>query len=161
MRSRLAKKNPNKSRPREKNGRWKGEDASYWAKHRRVDRLRGKPKRCEWCGLDDPERQYQWANLTGNYDDADDYVRLCVRCHRNYDVRHRITHCPRGHLYDEANTYNQPNGERLCRTCRRERLKAYRQKNLVRLKEYDRQRAKKKKSPPVMPSSLSKGADTP
>lgn len=29
------------------------------------------------------------------------------------------THCPKGHLYDEANTYVTPKGKRMCRTCRR------------------------------------------
>lgn len=32
------------------------------------------------------------------------------------------THCPRGHVYDELNTYRTPgSGHRLCRTCRTER----------------------------------------
>jgi HNH endonuclease len=30
----------------------------------------------------------------------------------------RKTHCPRWHLYDEANTYRNPKGYRRCRTCR-------------------------------------------
>lgn len=29
------------------------------------------------------------------------------------------THCYRGHLYDEANTYWTPSNTRMCRTCRR------------------------------------------
>ena len=34
----------------------------------------------------------------------------------------RKTHCLRGHLYDEENTYYHPSGKRrTCRTCRRER----------------------------------------
>lgn len=31
----------------------------------------------------------------------------------------RKTHCPRGHPYDEANTYRQRNGGRVCRACGR------------------------------------------
>jgi hypothetical protein len=31
------------------------------------------------------------------------------------------THCPKNHEYTEANTYNHPNGSRVCRTCKRER----------------------------------------
>jgi hypothetical protein len=31
------------------------------------------------------------------------------------------THCPKGHPYDEANTYVAPSGKRMCRTCRRQR----------------------------------------
>lgn len=29
------------------------------------------------------------------------------------------THCPRGHAYDEANTYTNPQGRRNCRACAR------------------------------------------
>lgn len=39
------------------------------------------------------------------------------------------THCPKGHPYDEANTYHLPNGGRVCRQCRNEKtLAAYHQK---------------------------------
>jgi hypothetical protein len=31
------------------------------------------------------------------------------------------THCPKNHEYTEENTYNHPNGSRVCRTCKRER----------------------------------------
>lgn len=41
--------------------------------------------------------------------------------------RSRRTHCPRGHLFDRANTYVRPdNGRQQCRTCARERQKAHR-----------------------------------
>jgi HNH endonuclease len=33
------------------------------------------------------------------------------------------THCPRGHAYDETNTYMNPRGQRLCRTCGRDRMR--------------------------------------
>lgn len=36
------------------------------------------------------------------------------------------THCPRGHAYDEANTYINPRNQRLCRTCGRDRMRARR-----------------------------------
>lgn len=37
-------------------------------------------------------------------------------------ARHRaVTHCPRGHEYDETNTYTRPNGSRQCRACARVR----------------------------------------
>jgi hypothetical protein len=31
----------------------------------------------------------EWANLTGNYADIDDYERMCVLCHRNFDAARR------------------------------------------------------------------------
>lgn len=30
----------------------------------------------------------------------------------------RKTHCPKGHPYDEVNTYIDPKGKRRCRICR-------------------------------------------
>jgi group I intron endonuclease len=33
-----------------------------------------------------------------------------------------ITHCPRGHPYDEANTYFSKKGKRICRACNAERV---------------------------------------
>jgi hypothetical protein len=32
-----------------------------------------------------------------------------------------VTHCKRGHPFDEANTYVRADGERNCRTCQRDR----------------------------------------
>lgn len=38
-----------------------------------------------------------------------------------------ITHCPKGHLYDEKNTYRNAKGHRTCRKCRADRqLASYR-----------------------------------
>ncbi len=39
--------------------------------------------------------------------------------------RLRVTHCIRGHLLDEANTYVSPQGHRKCRTCGRENAARY------------------------------------
>jgi len=35
----------------------------------------------------------------------------------------RVTRCPQGHVYDEANTYYKKGGGRLCRVCTRERMR--------------------------------------
>lgn len=67
------------------NPRWKGAAAKYNALHRRVEVQRGKPSRCMRCGFDDPAARYEWANLTGQYDDLSDYERMCVPCHRRFD----------------------------------------------------------------------------
>jgi hypothetical protein len=39
--------------------------------------------------------------------------------------RLRVTHCIRGHLLDEGNTYLSPQGHRKCRTCGRENAARY------------------------------------
>lgn len=71
------------------NHAWKGDDAGYQACHLRVEQRRGKPMRCDRCGTTDPARSYDWANLTGNYPDPDDYERMCRSCHRRYDNARR------------------------------------------------------------------------
>lgn len=40
------------------------------------------------------------------------------------DKERRKTHCPKGHPYDEVNTYVTPAGHRQCRTCRDRRLRS-------------------------------------
>lgn len=74
-----------------RNRAWKADAAGYQAMHLRVDSLRGKPKRCEQCGIDDENKIYDWANLTGRYNDPFDFARLCRSCHRLMDNRKRKT----------------------------------------------------------------------
>jgi hypothetical protein len=69
------------------NSSWKGQDATYTAFHLRVQVARGKPSRCSAC--DCTEGRFEWANLTGDYADVNDYIRLCTRCHRRFDARIR------------------------------------------------------------------------
>ena len=33
------------------------------------------------------DKNYDWANLTGHYDDPNDYKRMCRSCHWKYDER--------------------------------------------------------------------------
>lgn len=44
-------------------------------------------------------------------------VRFCKICADQ--PRHRAEHCPKGHPYDELNTWIGKNGDRACRTCAR------------------------------------------
>lgn len=69
------------------NHAWKGNDASYACFHKRVHRLKGMPKKCEECGTEDESRSYDWANLTGKYNNPDDYKRMCRSCHWKYDKK--------------------------------------------------------------------------
>lgn len=81
IKSRVAFKRNQKG---ENNSYWKGSEATYAALHYRVEAKRGKPHFCEACGIIGAKR-YEWANLTGNYEDVMDYARMCISCHRKYD----------------------------------------------------------------------------
>lgn len=74
---------------RHRNHMWKGDEAGYKALHLRVKAERGRPSRCGACEEDDPNGRYEWANLTGDYANVYDYVRLCVTCHRRVDAHRR------------------------------------------------------------------------
>lgn len=72
------------------NSTWKGNRAGYAALHKRVEATRGKPSICERCGSNgDTDTIYEWANLTGIYEDVGDYERMCRSCHRRYDNSRR------------------------------------------------------------------------
>lgn len=71
-----------------KNHMWKGGDASYKAFHQRMYKSKGQPKTCEVCGSTGGRKTYDWANLTGKYDDPKDYKRMCRSCHSKYDIKH-------------------------------------------------------------------------
>jgi hypothetical protein len=68
---------------------WKGDQVGYRAAHSRVSRTRGRPQHCTRCQTTDPSKIYDWANLTGNYPDPDDYARMCRSCHVIFDRARR------------------------------------------------------------------------
>ena len=67
---------------------WKGDNATYGSIHDWVDRWKGKPDTCEMCGTSGlTKQQIHWANIDHEYRRVlDDYIRLCVSCHRYYDI---------------------------------------------------------------------------
>ena len=67
------------------NHTWSGDNPSYSAAHRRLIRKFGKPKKCEVCGSENQEKFYDWASLTGDYNNFDDYKRMCRSCHWKLD----------------------------------------------------------------------------
>ena len=71
----------------ENNGMWKGDSASYHAKHIWVRNHYGKPNLCENC-LTTEKRMYHWANISGTHQrERSDWLRLCVPCHKRHDVK--------------------------------------------------------------------------
>ena len=73
------------ARDLENNQAWRGTEASYGSKHKRIYNHRGKPDHCTRCGRNDPGTRYEWANLTGDYDDINDFAMMCKPCHHAYD----------------------------------------------------------------------------
>jgi hypothetical protein len=68
----------------ENNSRWKGDEASKYAFHRRLYSRFGKPAKCTVCGTTESEH-YDYANLSGRYEDIEDYAAMCRSCHWKYD----------------------------------------------------------------------------
>lgn len=69
---------------------WKGTAAGYRAKHVRVERARGKARdhTCR-CGAE----ARHW-HCGGDYDNINDYVAVCVPCHKELDDDHHRTLLP-------------------------------------------------------------------
>lgn len=88
---------------------------------------------CEKCGAPGRDRHHRDGDQMNN--EPGNVAILCRRCHQREDGRYEAlreralaqarvqaerTHCPRGHEYDEGNTYVHPrSGKRSCRACRR------------------------------------------
>lgn len=69
-----------------KSARWKGDKAGYFAIHVWVNKHLGKAKECTFCLRTSEETRMEWANISKTYKrDLNDYMALCVKCHRNYD----------------------------------------------------------------------------
>lgn len=68
---------------------WKGEDVGYVGLHNWVRRRLGKPTKCEFCSKDGlTGKQIHWANKSHLYKrDLEDWIRLCVSCHKKYDSK--------------------------------------------------------------------------
>jgi len=71
----------------EKHPLWKGDNASYFAKHIWMKQHAGKASKCIECGA--TEGYFQWANVSGKYlRKFSDWKELCIRCHQRYDNSH-------------------------------------------------------------------------
>jgi len=69
---------------------WKGEKASYKSKHKRLYRIFGKPVECAVCFVSDGQI-ISYANLSGDYDDPNDFMPMCQSCHSLYDGKNNYT----------------------------------------------------------------------
>ena len=68
---------------------WKGDKASYQAKHSWMYRHYGKANYCE-NDITHTSKRFEWANISGRYlRSRSDYKSLCVPCHRRMDLNNR------------------------------------------------------------------------
>lgn len=75
----------NKGKFEEVHPKWKGNSIGKAGVHRWVDKWKGKPNKCEVCGVEN-KKKYEWANIDHKYRRVlEDYTRMCTSCHRNYD----------------------------------------------------------------------------
>lgn len=71
----------------------RGED-NYLAGHYRVKKHRGQPSKCSMCEST-TAKQFDWANITRNYLNIYDYIRLCRSCHHKMDRFYSIPMRPK------------------------------------------------------------------
>jgi hypothetical protein len=71
-------------------------------------------------------------DVDGNYEPGN--VRWATTLEQNRSKR-RLTHCPHGHEYTPENIHIGKKGERYCRACLRERKRAERRRNRLKLNE--------------------------
>jgi len=76
----------------EDSGAWKGEEVGYGALHVWVAYWKGKPHICEKCGkYVENLKAIDWANVDHKYRRVlDDYIRMCKKCHRDYDIENGL-----------------------------------------------------------------------
>lgn len=83
--SKIGDRNPMYGKTGALSPNWKGGAVGYWGIHDWVNAQLGQPSICENCETTLPAR-YEWANISGEYKrDTSDWVRLCKRCHNNFD----------------------------------------------------------------------------
>lgn len=75
---------------------WKGNNVGYKCLHDWVRKWKKTLDICEVCGNDKlKHRQYHWANIDHKYRRVlEDYIRMCVKCHRKYDYENHLADIP-------------------------------------------------------------------
>lgn len=67
---------------------WKGDKVSKSGLHNWVYKKLGYPNKCVHCGFEsENHKKIHWANKSHKYKrELSDWLRLCVPCHRKYDM---------------------------------------------------------------------------
>lgn len=76
-----------RARSEEKGSNWAGDDVGYDGIHQWIRKHKGKANICSFNSDHKDTFRYEWANISGSYlRNVDDFVSLCVKCHRHYDL---------------------------------------------------------------------------
>jgi hypothetical protein len=86
-----------------------GKPNEYLGLHLRLNAERGKADHCVW-GCE--SARYEWANLTDDYEDFDDYAQMCKECHQRYDFARKI-------MEPDYRAKNSKLTEAIVKECRR------------------------------------------
>lgn len=116
---------------------WKGEKASYEAKHIWIRTHYGNATKCEKCDGKNAKR-FEWANISGKYlRNIKDYMQLCPSCHRLMD---RGNKCRNGHKFTKENMWIRiikkdgiKRTMRVCRECQKGYSRIYQAKQKIKL----------------------------
>jgi hypothetical protein len=92
----------------DKHWNWKGDDVGYDGLHDWVRKNLGYPHKCSHCGKigkrNNGRWNIHWANRTGEYlRDKDDWIALCVSCHRKYDMTLQVLKRLRQQAFPKGN----------------------------------------------------------
>ncbi|HUS02942.1 MAG TPA: NUMOD3 domain-containing DNA-binding protein [Chitinophagaceae bacterium] len=73
----------------EKSYRWMGDKVGNRGIHSFIERIVGRPKECTQCG--ETQKRIHLANVDHKYSrDPKDYIPLCPKCHRLYDIKNGL-----------------------------------------------------------------------
>jgi hypothetical protein len=83
-------------------------EMTYYSKHRRVRRIRGKADRCIIYLCHTGSTTYQWANISHQHRDIMDYMPMCVSHHEQYDMtdERRAKNARPGNQYSLGNKHS-------------------------------------------------------
>jgi len=76
---------------------WKGKKVGYYGLHAWVKRKLGTPHICSNC-KSEASKKYEWCSIEHLYKrDIKNWIRLCTKCHRNYDYGNIILNIPKNY----------------------------------------------------------------
>lgn len=108
----------------ENGNNWKGELVKYEGLHQRIRAILDTTK-CTHCGILGERLKYgawsiECANISGEYKTSiDDWVALCRKCHRKYDISKRSL-VEKNCVYCGISVLGIGNRKRACNPCKKE-----------------------------------------